>query len=106
MSVPYDLPPLSWCLMVVIPASMGRQLVLVGFRQPVIIRQVSLSVAFSVFAWVERSHTVQAYYAAEYHNARADDLSVVGVDPHFEFLSLRMMLFLVPTFFWSSRCVL
>ena len=40
-----------------IPASMGRLLVFVGFRQPVIIRQVSFSVAFSLFAWVERSHT-------------------------------------------------
>ena len=40
-----------------IPASMGRMLVLVGFRQPVIIRQVSFSVAFSFFAWVERCHT-------------------------------------------------
>ena len=28
-----------------------------------------------------------------------DDLSVVGVAPHFEFHSLRMMFFLVPTFF-------
>ena len=36
-------------------------------------------------------HTGLAYSAAEYHNARADDLSVVGVAPHFEFLSLRMM---------------
>ena len=48
-----------------IPASMGRLLVLVRFRQPVIIRQVSFSVAFSFFAWVERSHTGQAYSAAE-----------------------------------------
>ena len=43
-----------------IPASMGRLLVLVGSRQPVIIRQVSFSVALSFFAWVERSHTGQA----------------------------------------------
>ena len=48
-----------------IPASMGRLLVLVGFRQPVIIRQVSFSVAFSFFAWVQRSHTGQAYSTAE-----------------------------------------
>ena len=48
-----------------IPASMGRLLVFVGVRQPVIIRQVSFSVAFSFFAWVERSHTGQAYSAAE-----------------------------------------
>ena len=48
-----------------IPASMGRLLMLVGFRQPVIIRQVSFSVAFSFFAWAERSHTGQAYSAAE-----------------------------------------
>ena len=40
-----------------IPASTGRLLVFVGFRQPVIIRQVSLSVASSLFAWAERSHT-------------------------------------------------
>ena len=40
-----------------IPASMGGLLVLVGFRQPVIIRQVSFSVAISFFAWVERSHS-------------------------------------------------
>ena len=74
-------------------------LVFVGFRQPVIIRQVSISVASSLFAWVERSHTGQAFSAADKHSARADDLSVVGVAPHFEFLSLRVMLFLVPTFF-------
>ena len=48
-----------------IPASMDRLLVLVGFRQPVIIRQVSLGVAFSFFAWTERPHTGQAYSAAE-----------------------------------------
>ena len=48
-----------------IPASTGRLLVFVGFRQPVIIRQVSFSVASSFFAWVERSHTRQAYSAAE-----------------------------------------
>ena len=45
----------------VIPSSTGRLLVFVGFRQPEIIRQVSFSVAFSFFAWVERSHTGQAY---------------------------------------------
>ena len=67
----------------------GRLLVFVGFRQPVIILQVSFSVASSFFAWVERSHTGQAYSAAELHSARADDLSVVGVAPHFEVLSLR-----------------
>ena len=48
-----------------IPASAGRLLVFVGFRQPVIIRQVSFSVASSFFAWVERSHTGQVYSAAE-----------------------------------------
>ena len=48
-----------------ISASMGILLMLVGFRQPVIIRQVSFSVAFSFFAWVERSYTGQAYSAAE-----------------------------------------
>ena len=48
-----------------IPASTGRLLVFIGFRQSVIIRQVSFSVAFSFFAWVERSHTGQAYSAAE-----------------------------------------
>ena len=40
----------------------------------------------------------KAYSAAEQHSARADDLSVVGAAPHFEFCSLRMMLFLVTTF--------
>ena len=40
-----------------IPAGTGRLLVFVGLRQPVIIRQVSFSVASSFFAWVERSHT-------------------------------------------------
>ena len=48
-----------------IPASTGRLLVFVGFRQPVIIRQVSFSVTSSFFAWMESSHTGQAYYAAE-----------------------------------------
>ena len=76
----------------------GRLLVFVGFIHPVIIRQVSFSVASSFFAWFERSHTGNAYYAAESHSARADDLSVVGVAPHFEVLCLRMM-FLVQTFF-------
>ena len=49
-----------------IPASMGRLLVLVGFRQSVTIRQVSFSVVLSFFARVERSHTGQAYSSAEY----------------------------------------
>ena len=49
----------------VIPASTGRLLVFVGFRHPVVILQVSLSVASSFFAWMERSHTRQAYSAAE-----------------------------------------
>ena len=48
-----------------IPASTGRLLVFVGFRHPVIILQVSFSVASSFFAWMERSHTRQAYSAAE-----------------------------------------
>ena len=48
-----------------IPASRGRLLVFVGFRHPVIILHVSSSVASSFFAWVERSHTGQAYSAAE-----------------------------------------
>ena len=48
-----------------IPASTGKLLVCVGFRQPVIILQVSFSVASSFFAWVERSHTGQANSAAE-----------------------------------------
>ena len=48
-----------------IPAIPGRLLVFVGFRHPVIILQVSFSVASSFFAWVERSHTGQAYSAAE-----------------------------------------
>ena len=48
-----------------IPASTGRLLVFVGFRHPVIILQVSFSVASSFFAWVDRSHTGQAYSAAE-----------------------------------------
>ena len=48
-----------------IPASTGRLLVFVGFRHPVIILQVSFSVASSFFAWMERSHTKQAYSAAE-----------------------------------------
>ena len=40
-------------------------------------------------------------------SARADDLSVVGVAPRFEVLSLRMTLFLVPTFFLIfSMCAL
>ena len=48
-----------------IPASTGRLLVYVGFRHPVIILQVSFSVASSFFAWMERSQTRQAYSAAE-----------------------------------------
>ena len=46
-------------------ASTGRLLVFVGFRQPVIILQVSFSVTSSFFALVERSHTGQACSAAE-----------------------------------------
>ena len=42
------------------PTSVGRLLVFVGFKQPVIIRQVSFSVASSFFASVERSHTGQS----------------------------------------------
>ena len=48
-----------------IPASTGRLFVFVGFRHPVLILQVSFIVASSLFAWVERSHTGQAYSAAE-----------------------------------------
>ena len=50
----------------VIPASTRRLLVCVGFRQSMIIRQVSsISIASSFLACVERSHTEQAYFAAE-----------------------------------------
>ena len=80
-----------------IPVSTGSLLVFVDFRHPVIILQVSFSVASSLFAWLELSHTGQVYSAAELHSARADDLSVFGVAPHFEVLSLWIMLFLVPT---------
>ena len=48
-----------------IPASTDILLVCVGFRHPVIILQVSFTVASSFFAWMERSHTRQAYSAAE-----------------------------------------
>ena len=48
-----------------IPAGTGRLFVFVGFRQPVLIRQVSFSVASSFFAWMKRSHTGQAYSAAD-----------------------------------------
>ena len=48
-----------------LPASTGRMLEFVGFRQTVIIRQVSFSVTSSFFAWVECSHTGQAYSGAE-----------------------------------------
>ena len=58
-----------------IPASTGRLLVFVGFRQPVIILQVSFSVASSVFAWSGRPGCGWS-------------------GSHFEFHSLRMMLFL------------
>ena len=51
-----------------IPATTGRLLVFVGSRHPVIILQVSFSVASSLFAWVERSHTGQAYSSTG-HNA-------------------------------------
>ena len=48
-----------------IPASTGRLLVFIGFRHPVTILRVSFSVASSFFAWVQCSHTGQAYSAAE-----------------------------------------
>ena len=48
-----------------VPSSTGGLLEFVGFRQPVIIRQVSFSLASSFFAWVERSHTGLAYSAAQ-----------------------------------------
>ena len=44
---------MSWCA---IPASTDILLAFVGFRQVVIIRQVSFSATCSLFAWVERSH--------------------------------------------------
>ena len=47
-----------------IPANTGRLFVFVGFRQLVIIRHVSFSVAFSFFAWVDRSHTGQVFWPA------------------------------------------
>ena len=81
-----------------IPASTGRLLVFVGIIHPVIILQVySVSRPVSLHGWTVPTlgkHTLQL------SSARADDLSVVGVAPHFEVLSLRMMLFLS---FWSSR---
>ena len=49
-----------------IPASTGRMLVFVGFKHPVIILQVSFSVAsISLHGWSVPMHTGQAYSAAE-----------------------------------------
>ena len=48
-----------------IPAGTYRLLVFVGFRLPVISRQVSFRAGFSFFAWAERSYTGHAYSAAE-----------------------------------------
>ena len=105
MSVLYDLPPLSWCLV-------GRfrrvradcwYYIFVGFRHPMIILHVSFSVASSFFAWVERSHTGQAYSAAEWHSARTDDLSVFEWLPILRFLVCGLFCFLFRLSFWYSR---
>ena len=62
------------------------ELVFIGFRHVVIIRQVAFSIASSLSAFIECSHIGQVYSAAEWHSGRADDLSVVGVAPHVDLL--------------------
>ena len=72
-----------------IPASTGRLLVFVGFRQPVIILQVSFRIAFIFLAWVQRSHTGQAYSAAHPVSADVDLFSTFTI-PQVEEADLRL----------------
>ena len=44
-----------------VPTSTYRLFMFVDFRLPVISRQVSINVAFRIFAWAQRSHTGHAY---------------------------------------------
>ena len=62
--------------------------VLVGFMQPVIQRQLVFSTGSIFLAWAERSKNVQAYSAAEKQRAKAVDLMVVGFAPQHDVLSL------------------
>ena len=71
------------------------------------IRQQSCRAGFSLRACVDLAQPGQAYSAAEEQKARQLGLSVDALHHHFEFASLRMMLFLAFTFiFVFSICVL
>lgn len=71
---------------------------LVGFKQPVIERQVLFNAGSSFLAWDDLSQTGHAYSAEEQHRARAVDLNVCAVAPHLELVSFRRMLFRELTF--------
>ena len=75
-----------------IPARMYRSLVLVGFRHPVMQLQLSLRAGSSFFAWVDLSHSWQAYSAVEKLRVRAVARSVLGHAPHLVLVSLGRML--------------
>ena len=79
----------------------------VGFRHPVISRQVALIAGSIFFACVDLSHTGHTYSAADRQRARAVERIVPGFMPHFVPLSLRMILFLAQTLaFVFSMCFL
>ena len=71
---------------------MYRSLVLVGFRHPVMQLQLSLRAGSSFFAWVDLSHSWQAYSAVEKLRVRAVARSVLGHAPHLVLVSLGRML--------------
>ena len=90
-----------------IPDRLYRSSVGVGFRQPVMRRQVEFMTGSSFLACADLSQTGQAYSAVDMHRARAVDRIVLGEAPHCVLLSLRMMLFLVHTFaLVFSTCLL
>ena len=80
------------------PARMYKLSMLVDFRHPVIHLQLSFRAGSSFLAWVDLSHTGQAYSAVEKLRARAVERSVFGHAPHLVLVSLRRMLLREPTF--------
>ena len=85
------------------PVRRCRLFMLVGFKQPVIERQVLFNTGSSFLAWDDLSQTGHAYAAEEEHRARAVDLNVCAL--HLELVSFQMMLFWELTFSLEfSKC--
>lgn len=89
-----------------IPDRRYRLSTFVGFRQPVIYLQAEFKAGLILLAWVDLSHTGQAYSAAEKLRARAVDRTVEVFAPQFELTSFETMELRVLTFdFVFSMCL-